>query len=112
MVVGILHAQRALCNLRCFPALHVHQATASATMDHKSVEALIRHVSDAPLLPEQYCYGLCRWRSSQPACSRLAGYPLHRNIDVLMLCYHHKTHLVCAGKQMDYRIELEQYGKQ
>ena len=81
-------------------------------MDHKPVEALIRYVPDAPFLPEQHRNGLCRWRPSQPACSRMAGHPLHRNIDVLMLCHHHKTNLVCAGKQMDYWIELEQYGKE
>ena len=71
-------------------------------MDYKSVEALIRYVPYAPLLPEQHRNGLCRRRSGQPSRSRLAGYSLHSNIDVLMLCHHHKTNLVRARKQMDY----------
>ena len=32
----------------------------------------------------------------------MAGHPLHRFADVLMLYHHHKTNLVRARKQMDY----------
>ena len=76
-------------------------------MDYKSIEALIRYVPDAPLLPEQHRSNLCGRRSGLSTRPRLVGHSLHRRTDVLMLCHHHKTNLVRAGQQMDYRIERE-----